>query len=153
MLPSLRKEKSGMRLAGVVGLVLLTAGPAEAQLYAAVVPPQRTIMAGEIATAFAVIINAGPFHATGCSIAPAANVTNFVYQTTDPATNALTGTPNTPVDIPPGGAQPFMFALTAAPTASPISPRFACTNTSAAPSIQGVNTFTLKGRGPNTRTT
>jgi hypothetical protein len=51
--------------------------------------------------------------ATGCSIAPITNLpgSNFFYQTTDRATNQLTGTPNTPVDINAGSLQTFFFAL------------------------------------------
>jgi hypothetical protein len=67
------------------------------------------------------------------------------YQTTDPATNALTGSPNTPVDIPAGGGQSFVFAVT--PTA-PIAPTdvllsFACINTAPAPPLVGVSTLFL----------
>ena len=55
---------------------------------------------GTPATAFATIINAGPGDGTTCSISPAASVpANFDYQTTNPATNAVTGTANTPVNM------------------------------------------------------
>ena len=34
------------------------------------------------------------------------------YETTDPATNALVGSPNTPVTLEPGVPQTFLIALT-----------------------------------------
>jgi len=97
-------------------------------------------------TAFATIINAGPGTATGCSITLATFVSaSFLYQTTDPNTNALIGTPNTPVDIADGAAQSFVFAFT--PTA-PFSPTdvqlsFSCNNTAPAASVSGLNTLLL----------
>jgi hypothetical protein len=69
----------------------------------------------------------------------------FVFQTTDPATNQITGTPNTLVNIPAGAAQSFVFAFT--PTASiattdvPLS--FACANSAPAPTTSGLNTLLL----------
>jgi len=69
----------------------------------------------------------------------------FAYQTTNSATNQLTGIPNTPVDIAAGASQSFVFAFT--PTAS-IAPTdvvlsFDCTNTSPALSNSGLNTLLL----------
>ena len=84
--------------------------------------------------------------ATGCSIAPFTSLpASFVYQTTDPATNQVTGSPNTPVNIAAGAAQSFVFAIT--PTA-PIAPTdvqfsFDCTNTDPAPINVGLNTLLL----------
>ena len=87
---------------------------------AAVLPSSRSVQVGTLATAFATIINAGQETATGCAISPISTIpATLSFQTTDPATNQVTGTPNTPVDIPPGAAQSFVFALT--PTA-PIAP-------------------------------
>jgi hypothetical protein len=55
---------------------------------------------GTPATAFATIINAGSSTATACGIAAVSFVpAKADYQTTDPRTNALTGTLNTPIDI------------------------------------------------------
>ncbi|PYN98559.1 MAG: hypothetical protein DMD91_14845 [Candidatus Rokuibacteriota bacterium] len=115
-------------------------------LVAAVLPSSRSVQVGISATAFATIINPGPGTSTVCSLAPAASVAAaFVFQTTDPATNQVTGTPNTPVDIPEGVAQSFVFAFT--PTA-PIAPTnvplaFDCANTTPAVSRVGLNTFLL----------
>jgi hypothetical protein len=68
---------------------------------------------------------------------------NFVYQTTNPATNALTGAPNTAVNIAAGGSQSFVIALT--PNA-PVVPTqvalgFDCAGVNAAPSNTGLNTL------------
>ena len=79
------------------------------------------LFVNDTATAFATVINSGTITADGCSIAPLTSVAaNFSYQTTDPLTNALTGSPDTPASIPGANtAQSFVFAFT--PT-SPFSP-------------------------------
>ena len=82
--------------------------------------------------------------ATGCTISPITSIpATLTYQTTDPATNQVTNSPNTAVDIPARAAQSFIFALT--PTA-PIGPTdvqlsFECTNANPAPIRTGLNTF------------
>lgn len=101
---------------------------------------------GKPATAFATIINSGTSTATGCAIVLATMVrANFAYQTTDPKTNAVTGSPNTPVDIAPGAAQSFVFAVTPTAAFSPTNVvlGFTSTNTEPAPTLQGVNTLLL----------
>src|SRR5262245_63427619 len=73
---------------------------APTSIVAAVLPSSRSVQIGTIATAFATIINAGEVTATSCGIDLLSSIpANFSYQITDPATNALIGTPNTPVDI------------------------------------------------------
>lgn len=151
----LKLERQDSRLTARFGLLLITllvviAGSlpdkAFAALAAAVLPSSRSVQVGDTATAFATIINTGPGTATGCSISPVPPVNaTFLYQTTDPATNALTGSPNTPVDILDSASQTFLFAFT--PTA-PFAPtdvalNFDCTNTSPASSIPSVNTLLL----------
>ena len=50
--------------------------------------------------------------ATACKLTPVTSVSaTFVYQTTDPATNHVTGGANTPVDVAAGAAQSFVFAF------------------------------------------
>jgi len=118
------------------------------KLFASVLPASRSVQVGTPATAFATIINAGPGDGTTCSISPAASVpANFDYQTTNPATNAVTGTANTPVNIAQGAAQSFVIALT--PTA-PFGPtdlgfNFACANAAAAPQVAGLNSLLISG--------
>jgi hypothetical protein len=127
-------------------LVLFTAAPAHAQLYAAVLPSARSVQVGQPAMAFATILNAGSSTAVGCSIAPATSVpATFSYQTTDPTTNVATGTPNAPVDIAPGGAQTFVFAFTPTVAFAAINVQlaFACVNGLSAPSVTGMNTFAV----------
>ncbi len=115
---------------------------------ASVLPESRSVETGDTATAFATMINAGPDTGTTCSIAPLTAVpVDFAFQTTDPMTNALTGTANTPVDIPQGMAQSFVIALT--PTA-PFVPtdvefNFACANASPVATLTGINTLNLSG--------
>ena len=111
---------------------------------AAVLPSSRSVQVGTPATAFATIINTDSNMATGCTISPITSIpATFTFQTTDPATNQVTGPPNTPVDIPAGAAQSFVFALT--PTA-PMAPTdvqlsFDCDNTDPALVIPGLNTL------------
>ena len=111
---------------------------------AAILPSSRSVQVDSPATAFATIINAGQALATGCTISPITSIpATFTYQTTDPATNQVTNSPNTAVDIPARAAQSFIFALT--PTA-PINPTdvqlsFECTNANPAPIRTGLNTF------------
>src|SRR5262249_35482531 len=66
----------------------------------------------------------------------------FSYQTTN-ASNLPTGTPNTPVNIPAGGSQTFVIAIT--PTApfppSDVALSFAGTNTIPVRTIIGLNTL------------
>jgi len=108
--------------------------------------PHAAEPAATTVTAFATILNIGQTTAFGCAIAPLTQVpATFLYQTTD-AQNALTGTANTPVDIPAGQGQTFVFAFT--PTAPfpviEVELSFACTNSAPAPITPGVNTFRLR---------
>jgi hypothetical protein len=115
-------------------------------LVAAVLPSSRSVPVGTPATAFATMINTGQATALACGIAPTTSLpATFVFQTTDPVTNQLTGTLDTPVDIPAGGAQSFVAAFT--PTA-PIAPTdvalsFDCMTTDPARSFVGLNTLLL----------
>jgi len=113
---------------------------------AAVLPSSRSVQVGVPATAFATIINTGQGIAAGCSIAPLTSVpASFVYQTTNPANNQVTGFPNALANIAAGAAQSFVFALT--PTA-PFPPTevqlsFDCANSDPAPINVGLNTLLL----------
>jgi hypothetical protein len=115
-------------------------------LVAAVLPGSRSVTIPTPATAFATVINTSPATATDCGIAPVTSVpASFSFQTTNGATNVVTGTPNTPVSILAGQAQTYVFAFT--PTA-PFPPTdvqlsFDCTNTNPAPIASGVNTLLL----------
>jgi hypothetical protein len=120
--------------------------PPATTIEAAVLPASRSVQVGNAATAFGTIVNSGTANATACRIAPSTTVTaDFIYQTTNPATNALTGTPNTPVDIVAGGSQSYVFAFT--PTAEISSTEvelvFDCSDTDPAPVTVGLNTLLL----------
>ena len=124
--------------------LVLARASSQPALVAAVLPSSRSVQVGTPATAFATIINSGPGTAIGCSIAPLTSVdATFIYQTTDPVTNQVTGIANTPVDIPQGASQAFVFAFTPTAAISPteVQLSFDCTNTDPAPVISGINTF------------
>jgi len=118
---------------------------------AAVLPSSRSVQVDSPATAFATIINAGQALATGCTISPITSIpATLTYQATDPATNQLTGSQNTPVDIPGGAAQNFVFAMT--PTV-PIAPTdvqlsFECMNSNPAPIHNGVQSLRYRTSWP-----
>ena len=105
--------------------------------------PVPGVAQGIIAT----IVNAGPGNAAACGIAPQTSVpASFLYQTTDPTTNALTGTPNTPVTIAGNdGVQTFLLAFqgTTAFTAPTLALQFECTGSAPAAVITGVDTVDL----------
>jgi hypothetical protein len=116
-------------------------------LYSAVLPDSRSVAIGETATAFATIINTGAT-ATSCGLSSFASIpATFVFQTTDPQTNQLTGTGNTPVDIPAGQSQSFVFAFTPTAPFNPVNAAllYQCTNTTPAQIQTGLNTLLLSG--------
>ena len=118
----------------------------EAAIVASVLPTSRSVEVGATATAFATMINTGAVAATDCFIAPITSVpADFLYQTTDPATNALTGTPDTPVSIPAGASQAFLIAFTPTAAFAPtdVQLNFDCANTNPALSVSGLNTLLL----------
>jgi hypothetical protein len=124
------------------GTGLASGGP----LVAAVLPSSRSVQINTPAIAFATVINTGQAIAAGCSIAPLTSVpASFFYQTTDPATNQVTGFPNVPANIAAGAAQSFVFAFTPTfPIASTdVQLSFDCTNTNRAPINSGLNTLLL----------
>src|SRR5262249_19793047 len=104
----------------------LTGTTEVATLAAAILPSSRSVQVGTPATAFATVINPGIPTAAGVGIALNTGVPGpFAYQTTDPNTNLVTGTPNTPVNIPAGGRQTFVIALTPTQAFAPTNVSFA----------------------------
>ena len=140
-----------------LALAFTAAATAQPRLVSATLPGTRAVQAGEPATLFAALINAGDETAENCAIAIDAGYSGPVdaalsYQTAD-AANQLTGTPDTPVDIAPGATQNFLIALTPGSSFSgvEIGFRFACDG-AAAPMTPGVNTLfltTRDGAGPD----
>ena len=114
--------------------------------FAAVLPGSRSVRVGEPATAFATIMNTASVTAIGCSITFLYSVpADIFYQTTDPVTNAPTGTPSTPTDIIAGGLQTFVFAITpsAAFTPTDLPLIFDCSNSAPVWVLPGINTLLL----------
>ena len=128
-------------LSGPTFATVLTNPP----LYAAILPASRSVQVGSPATAFATIINAGagPAAACGPSLDTALPVT-FSFRTTD-AFNNPTGAESTPANIPAGGSQSFVFAITPEAAFAPVEIplRFTCADTMAAGLISGVNTLQM----------
>ena len=116
------------------------------KLLAATLPASRSVQVGHAATGFATLLNTGPA-ATGCGIAPVTPIpADFMFQTTDPATNQLSGSPNARVSIPAGGAQSFLIAFTAtAPMmTTDVTLGFDCfPDTDAVATLVGLNTIAL----------
>jgi hypothetical protein len=115
-------------------------------LAAAVLPSSRSVQVGTAATAFATIINAGTSTAIGVCISPITSIpAEFTFQTTNPQTNQVTGTPKTATTIPAGLAQTFVIVST--PTApfpsTDVAFNFAGSNTLPAGTLTGVNTLLL----------
>ena len=132
------------RVVTLHGQELFTQAHSLPSLVAAVLPSSRSVQVGVPATAFATIINAGSSTTPGCNIVPITGVPGtFLYQTTNPATNQITGTPNTPVSIGPGVAQSFVIALSPSTAMASTDVRFSfnCANGAFAPIIFGLNTL------------
>lgn len=114
--------------------------PGSTSMVAALLPSSRSVQVNTPATVFATIINTGQVIAAACSIAPLTSVpASFVYQ----ATNQVTSTPNTPVNIGPGAAQSFVLALTPTAPFPPTEVQFSfnCTNSTPALINSGLNTL------------
>jgi len=117
---------------------------ADTQVVASVLPSSRSVELGVPATLFATILNVGTEEGTNCRIGLASAISGqFDFQTTDPATNAPTGTPNLPISIAPAGSQTFVITLTpdAEQLPTEVALDFLCENAPAAMPISGVNTF------------
>jgi photosystem II stability/assembly factor-like uncharacterized protein len=131
---------------GVFDFALEPAGCAPVAVAAAVLPSSRSVLVNTPAAAFATIVNPAPTPALGCGIALLGPVpAGFSFQTTDPATNAVTGSPNVAVDIGAQGLQTYVIALTpSAPIgAADVRFNFVCATSASAPIITGVNTLLL----------
>jgi len=147
--PATRPFKTSAVIATITTLIAaLTAHQAAASPFAAVLPTSRSVEVDATATVFATILNPDDVTATNCAIQPASSQdADFFFQTTDPATNALTGTIDTAVDIPAGGSQSFVIGMTPRSEFGPFNVEFAffCGNTGAAPVLEAINTLLLSG--------
>ncbi len=142
----------------VLCLWLIGGGSALADplLVSSTLPTARSVAIGATATYFATVINAGDMEAQNCFIEKfSQNLAQakffpggFSYQTVD-ATNTVTGTPDTPVNIPAGGIQGFVFALTSnAAFAGVVQLRFRCDGGFEASSQPGINDVFLTAATP-----
>jgi len=114
----------------------------------AVLPASRSVQVGNLASAFASIINPGAVTGNACGLVPSTSLpASFVFQTTDPATNQLTGTPNTPVNIAAGATQTYVFGFTPSGAFAPtdVALEFTCANTLDAATHVGLNTLLTSG--------
>jgi hypothetical protein len=121
---------------------------APAALASSVLPGSRSVVIGEQATVFATVINTTASDLSECGIniqQPRPPGLTSIFQTTNPATNAPTGSPGQPVTIPAGAVQTFVlsFASTDALTEAALPLLFACSGAVPAPSVPGVNTIDL----------
>jgi hypothetical protein len=120
-------------------------GGGGAAIAAAVLPSSRSVQVPAPATAFVSIINAGPGTAPACGITPVTGLpATFLYQTTN-AANQLTGSPNQPANIPPGGVQTYLVAFTPQGAFGPVdvAMNFQCSNSAPATTFPGINTLLL----------
>jgi YVTN family beta-propeller protein len=123
-------------------------GPAPTSLAASILPGGRSVQLGTKPTVFATILNTAAQVVEGCQIAlpPGAPAgLSLAYQTTNPATNALIGQPNTPGPIAGKGSQTYVltFNATAALAVSEQPLDFLCDGVLPAPVTPGVNTIDL----------
>ena len=117
--------------------------------FAATLPGARSVELGHPATIFASLVNAGATPLGSCRIelpatAPAGLVLH--YQTTDAATNSLTGTPDTPAAIAGNnGLQTFLVSLagTEPVSAAAMPLDFTCLGAAPAAVVGGVDTVDL----------
>ena len=129
----------------LLGLAVALHGAAAfAVLNAAVLPASRSTQAPGSLTAFATVINSATVDASGCRIELVTSLpATLGYQTTNPATNEVTGTANTPVTIGAGASQSFVFSLTTSDAIAPTEAQFSfvCDNAGPAGIVAGVNTL------------
>lgn len=146
-----RNRISGRHSAGLaVAAFGLLGGPvAEAQLVASVLPTARTVRvepnARAYATVFATVINAGTQTLSGCRvIKTGSDDVSIDFQTTDSATNALTGASNTPFSLGPGAAQSLLVSFGSLRTfRGEVGPVIACEGGATSPIISGLSTVNL----------
>ena len=118
-------------------------------ILASVLPGSRSVQINHPATIFASLVNTGTTPLQGCQAAlpvTAPAGLTFSYQTTNPSTNALTGTQNTPATIPgKNGTQTFLltFQGPSAFVADAMAIDFDCLGVGPAVVTAGVDTVDL----------
>lgn len=132
--------------AAVANVLVTNSAPPASRPASAVLPGSRSVQLGSVASAFATLINTDSVDLEGCTLTPLTSLpARFFFQTSDPATNSVTGAPNEPASLTAGAAQSFVFGFTPtaafAPTEVELS--FDCGNSEAAGIVAGVNTLLL----------
>jgi probable HAF family extracellular repeat protein len=133
------------------GASVFIANTQPSPLLAAVLPASRSAQLGSPVTAFATVINTGTVTGSDCGIALEYRALQldgingaFVYQTTNPTTNAVTGTANTPFNIAANnGSQSLVIAFTPSDAFSPVNMpfSFACDTLAPARVVTGLDTL------------
>jgi hypothetical protein len=127
-------------------------GAAQTTLVSALLPLSRSVQVDTPFSFFMTLINAGAATANNCRIGPFISSdaltpqpsASVSFQTTDPATNALTGSLNTPVSIPADGVQSFVvFATVSNVVSGTFQPSTSCDNAGTPARISGVNALIL----------
>ncbi len=109
-------DSHGNVFIGDTGNAVVQEALAATPVVASVLPGSRSVQAGSPATIFATMINSGSTALSNCGVTlpittPSA-LGSFSYQTTNPSTNALTGTPNTTASLAAnGGTQTFLLSF------------------------------------------
>ena len=138
-------DNDGLSSSDSVDIAVRRAGDLDPPLVA-ILPSVRTVNVGTPATAFATFINAGGAAIEDCSIAADTPFPGSLsYQTTDSASNALTGSANAPITIAAGQAQSFVFAITPTAPFPQTELHFVmdCSNTPRARVVSGLSTLLL----------
>jgi hypothetical protein len=144
-----RDGRPDLVVATLAGLnVLLNAAPVPGApgTVSSILPVSRAVPVNAPATVFATILNPSAVPFSNCDITPIPTLPGaFVFQTTDPGTNAPTGSPNLRVGIAAGGFQTFVLGFTPHAAFPPIDVdfAFACDGVIPANAIPSVNTLTL----------
>ena len=123
----------------------LPAAHAADDLVSSVLPLSRSTRIGQTVTAFATVINSSGRALSGCGVTLPGFSGTLTYQMTNPTTNAVTGTPNTPFALAKDASQSLVLALTPQTMISPTVERFVfqCAGANAGPGIDGINTLLL----------
>lgn len=132
--------RRGVFNAGVLAAAFATlvSFPSHAQLFAAIAPEARATAPGGSVTFFVSAINNTSDPLTACFPSDP-SITS--YQSVD-ATNQLTGTADTPVDIAAGATQGFLIVIQTSPQNSgglafPVRPQFDCAEAVSEPRLSG----------------
>jgi hypothetical protein len=114
-------------------------------LAASVLPLSRSATIGQTVTAFATVINSSGGALSSCTVALPNFPGTFSFQTTNPSTNAVTGTLNGAFSLANGASQSLVLALQPQSAIAPTEEEFVfqCSGANPAVSIIGVDTLLL----------